>query len=382
MVDSGGFVLLKRLASIFCVCAMSFSTTSQAREYHDLFSTPMGLSMGGAISSFVDDWNSIYYNPAGLAKMQDFSMRMPDIIHGEISAGVLEIFEKIQDLDSSEPIAQQLKSFDGRTGSLRVSPLGFGVFFKKVGLALNVADVKTSIRIQVPTVVFARAFYDSRVDSGLSAGYGHSFVQDKVRVGFALRLLGRAGSSGYLEGQEITEAAESLGERAGAGFGVDADLGFQGNLDPIKVYGISLKPMAGIVFQNILATKYNLIRFKQEEFKGSPPPNERRINAGVSVRAEGIGPFSVTPSFEFRDLLIDTDSFWEYVSTGVQFGLHGGYWFNGFIRTAYHKGAFAAGLGGNLGPAELEIGTYSVGLGEAFGVGRDRRFYTRLALNW
>lgn len=373
---------MRRYISALVLGSLVVSAGAHAREYHDLFSTPLGLSMGGAVTSFVDDWNSLYYNPAGLARMQKFSMRLPELIHVEASMGVKKIFDKVKDLDKNASIAGQLKDFDGETGSIRVNPLNMAFFFNRIGLALNAADVKTSIRVQVPTLVFARAYYDSRVDTGISAGYGHSFLGDKVRAGFALRLLGRVGTSGYLEGQDIAEAGEELGERAGAGVGVDADIGAQGNMDPIAVWRFKVTPMAGVVFQNMLATKYDLVRFRQEEFKGTPPANQRRINVGVSAKVEGLGPLTFVPSVELRDILIDTDSFWEYVSTGVQVGLNQGYWFNGYVRTAYHKGALAAGIGGNLGPGELELGTYSVGLGEGFGVGRDRRYYARLALAW
>lgn len=378
-----GILALKHvISSSLLLGTFAIASVASAREYHDLFSTPLGLSMGGAVSSYVDDWNSLYYNPAGLAKVQKFTMRLPEIAHVEASAGIKDIIDTVKTLDKSQSIATQLQDFDGKTGSFRINPLNMSVFFNRIGLAINAADVKTAIRIQVPTIVFAKAYYDSRVDSGLSAGYGHSFLGDKVRVGFALRLLGRAGTSGYLEGQEIADAGETLGERAGAGIGIDADIGTQANMDAISLGKIKVTPMAGFVVQNLLATKYDLVRINQQEFKGTPPANERKMNVGVSAKVEGLGPFSFIPSFELRDILIDTNSFWEYVSTGVQVGLHGGYWFNGFIRSAYHKGALSTGIGGNLGPGELELGTYSVALGDGFGVGRDRRYYARLSLNW
>lgn len=373
---------MRNLKFVLATSVLAVSTSAVAREYHDLFATPLGLSMGGAVTSYVDDWNSLYYNPAGLAHMQDFSMRLPDIVHVEASLGIKKIYDVVKTIDKNAAPATILKNFDGETGSLRVSPLNLAFFFSGIGLALNTADVRSSIRIQVPTVVFAKAYYDSRVDTGITAGYGRSFLGDKIRGGFTLRLLGRAGSSGYLEGQDIASASTKLGESAGAGIGIDSDIGVQANADAISLGRVKMTPMAGLVVQNLLASKYDLVRIQQTQLKGNPPPNERRINAGVSAKFEGLGPLSVIPSFELRDILIKTDSFWEYVSTGVQVGLHGGYWFNGYVRTSYYKGALAAGIGGNLGPGELELGTYSVGLGEGFGVGRDRRFYARLALSW
>jgi hypothetical protein len=354
----------------------------QAKEYHDLFATPMGLSMGGAITSYVDDWNSLYYNPAGLASVKDFHLRMPDLIHAEASLGIMQIFKKMQALDDSESIALQLKEFDGKAGSMRVSPLNFGLFFRQIGLALNLADLKTAIRLQVPTLIFARAYFDTRVDSGLSAGYGHSFMNDRLRVGFALRLLARAGSTGYLEGDEISNIGDVLGEQSGAGLGIDADFGVQSRLPETTLWGLKVKPMAGLVLQNAFESHFDLVRFKQKSFKGYAPPNERRINAGISAKLEGLSGISLIPSLELRDLMVPTNSFFEYVSMGLQIGLNTGYWFNGFIRTAYYKGTIAGGIGGNLGPGELELGTYAVALGEGFGVGVDRRYYARLALSW
>ena len=372
-----------RLGLVFGILAVS--CVSQAREYTDLFATPRMKSMGRAMTAIVDDYSSLYANPAGLANMQSWQLRAPDLIQGGVSPSVLDLFKKIQGVDTGSSVSDlvsALSEFDGESACANIDVAALGYYSGRIAVALNPMSSSACFRIRTPSALFARIRTRVTVDSGLSLGYAHSFVQDQVRVGVAFRpFLLRGGIDKVLENTELLALKDSgIQDLFGMGWGFDMDIGVQGNLKPMPFMGVQVKPMAGVVLQNLLATSFsNKI---SSSITGEVPPLERRINMGVGASIESFGVFKPTVSLELRELMIATDSFIERISMGIELALKPRTWFQTALRGHFYKGNFGGGLGLKFSVLELEFGTYAVNLGRGPGVGVDRMVYGQASLVW
>jgi hypothetical protein len=253
-----------------------------------------------------------------------------------------------------------------------------------MAVGLNVASINGSLRVRVPSVLFASMNARMTLDSGLSLGYAHPFLNNKLRVGVAARpVLARAGFDRQLDTGDIKSLQDSdfFQKLGGAGVGFDFDVGVQGNLDNQRILGLEVKPMAGLVFNNMLATKYP-IKIASDTFQGSPPQLERKANLGVAASIENLGIFRPVASLEYRNIFIPTDSVLENIAFGLEFGMKLRSWFKTAFRAHFASGNIGGGLGLKMGPADIELGTYAVSLGSGVGVGVSRRLYSKVGLAW
>ncbi len=358
---------------------------SLAREYSDLFATPRMKSMGRAMTAIVDDYSALYSNPAGLANMESWQLRLPDLMQGGLSPTVLDLMKKLKGIgggDSISSLVSQLSELDGEStcGTLDLAAMGF--YSGRIAVALNPMSASGCFRIRTPSALFARIKTRITMDAGLSLAYAHSFLHNQVRIGAAFRpFLLRGGLDKTLENTEILALKDSgIQDLFGLGWGFDMDLGAQANAKPTPFMNMQVKPMVGIALQNVLATRFsNRI---SNSIKGDVPPLERKLNVGVGASVESFGAFKPTVSLELRDLLIATDSFVERISAGVELALKPRSWFQTALRAHFYKGNFGGGMGLKMSLLELEFGTYAINLGKGPGIGVDRLIYGQASLVW
>lgn len=367
--------------------ATAFALSAQAREFPDLFVTPQSLSMGRATTAYVDDWNSLYSNPAGLAQLETWELRAPDLIQVTGSSSILDLVNTIKDFRGANLTTaqrlQSLRKFDGQAASFGVDAPAFVWARSRMAAGLNTASVNAAIRVRVPSALFLSM--DARVtaDSGLSLGYAQPFFKNHLRVGLAVRAINRIGFDKHLDSGDLDSLQDPnfLEKLGGAGWGIDADLGVQGNLDSLHIIGLEIKPMAGLVVNNLLATQFTN-RIGADKFVGNIPRLERKANVGVAGSIENLGLFRPVLSLEYRNLFIPTGDVLENIAIGtdLQFKLRS--WFKTALRGHFASGQLGGGLGFILGPGELELGTYAVNLGSGVGVGVSRRVYVKAGLAW
>jgi hypothetical protein len=373
---------LRTLFFLYFLC-ISFV---ESREYFDLFPTPRSIAMGRAISAITDDWESVYTNPAGLALTEESRWRAPDIIQASASAGISKLYKKIKNLKSggSSLSPSDFYSFDGTAESFNIDIPGLGYYGPRIAVALNLLSLGAAFRLRTPSLLFLKASARITQDTALTVSFAQPFFNNHFRLGVSARPFHYRtgtdrgiGNNNYLENSQLLQY-DNAKSMFGSGWGYDFDLGAQAHLGPWGRFGFV--PSTGVTFQNILENKFkNKIT---NSLKGNVPSTEKRLNIGVAFALQKLGVLKPTLSFEYRDLLIDTNSPKEHYSVGFELASRITRWLRGAIATHYYKGNVGGGLYGYIGPGNLAFITDAVNLGKGPKIGVNRRYYVRAALEW
>ncbi len=344
--------------------------------------------MGGAFYGLSDDEGALWYNPAGLARIRGggrfnlIGIKL-DTVPDTISAIGTVTSAKGKDVSL---IADSLAKYQGK-------PLygGVGVDFisyvgKHFGIGLLLTDTKFNFAMlgkDLDTSLEVTAISDS----GLFAGYAHSLLDDTLHIGLSVKGLVRAGGrKGFslldiAKGQNFELDPSKIG---GVGAGFDMDLGGTYQL-PLPQMGPWLQTHVSLVFNNLLASKLNMIHIQG----GNPPGLVRTMSLAGHAIFAGWGPFdnfhALVDLAEFglggesdADLGAREGSLWKHVNLGLEAPMNG--WFA--PRLGIHQGYLTLGFGVDARVVKLDFATYVEEL--ASGVGRlgTRRFALRLSLGW
>lgn len=379
--------MLSKLSALLLIIATSFflggTPSANAFAPQEWFASAQSRSMGMATTAIVDDFNSIYVNPAGLALVEESQWRLPQLLNLAAAGAFLDVVNQIQELDTggSDSISEQLQTLDGTNGGLELSLLEAYWVRPRFGFAFSPVGVQGTARVKTPSLLFAQVDLYSVIQGGVAASYGQPIFNNWVRWGVTLKpLMYRFGVRAELENTSIANLGDDFGSFSGSGLGMDLDFGLQGDVPDWEfVEGATLKTSWGLAWQNLVASNFPI---KVGADSGATVPAlERRLNVGLAGRIVNDGIIEPLLSVEFRDLTTGLDEFLEFLHIAVQLKIQPTSFYTMYGRFHYAKGNMGGGLGFQWTMFELEGGTYAENLGPGPGIGVDRRFYLQLALN-
>lgn len=264
---------------------------------------PRPAAMGDAFTAVADDQNALYYNPAGLARLDTWFLEIMSLTFAA-SHDFVEAIGPIQDLSKldKEKLGKDKEVYDEFVGIVRkllgkpyYSRLSLNPYWvmKNFGLGLY-----TGVEMAIaPSLSTALIQADIQGDGDFRFGYAHNFFGEKLAVGAALAIKTRAhvnfvGSWEELgkysqDGFNFVEEYVELGR----GFGVDAGVLFT----PIEKWS----PTFGLSILNIGDTSYTT--WEMDDIKKGPPSQKQAVNVGISLTPR-FGSFFVRGAMDFRDM--------------------------------------------------------------------------------
>ncbi len=370
----------------FLLVCLGLLMTPQAfalKEYYSISRSIRALGMGGAFYGLSNDESALFYNPAGLAHYMRGSQGMFSF-QGQLSQNFSDAIKTITDSNGKgiDQVVLDLQAFQGK-------PLTAGVTFMPYFLKKHFAIGLLAPDVKVNVAVLGRDF-DTRVDiagvgdAGLFLGYGNTFFDPNLAIGFTLKGMYRVGGSKqYSVVDIITQqtAGLELKDLGGGGAGVDFDLGATYDL-PYKPFNSNIR--TSLTLNNLLATNFSIARLSG----GGAPPGLPRM-----VTLAGLWSLPGWKAFDRFDVLVDfsefqvggesdatkgsrTGSFFKHLNWGVEapFG-------NDFfaLRAGFRQGYITAGFGITTRFLKLDLATYEEELFGNPGQLGARRFAFRLA---
>ena len=310
-------------------------------------------ALGEAFTAVADDQNALYYNPAGLARQNNFSLEILSLYSGT-NVNLLKNVDAFKSLGTAsssgssgntealvENIKPILKSISGESNYIRV---GWNPTFliKKMGFGFYANN-------EIEIVPHGNALpsildFSNQLDVDLRSGFAFSFLDGKLAWGISAAAHSRAlvilDQVGLFDLSELAKDKEKakvyLKNSARLGWGAAVDTGFL--FTPVEAGS----PTLGLAVLNMGDTKFYKIKSKKTIYDaGTPEPIPQSVNVGVSVKPS-FGPFFVRPSMDFRDINLPTPA-----SQKLSLGLEGGFkgsWISAALQSGFSEGYISSGL--------------------------------------
>jgi hypothetical protein len=275
-------------------------------------------ALGGAFTAVADDQNALFYNPAGLARLDSTFAAFADFsLSASVGAGGLsalrndisKIADAAKDLGGGADTSSQIDSFSkiGEIVSSRTVAMGFKNQSYWVsphwGIATTLGmDSGLGVHSKILPELADLALL---ADVDARFGYAHSFVDKKFHVGLApyykLRAQGGQANFSLAEAIEFEETVKSI---VGVGQGIGVDLGLM--VTPVE----AMSPTFGLAILNVGDTKLysagkslfsNVSLFNEAKEAGTPDLIKQAVNVGFSLTPID-GPGFIRVSGELKEI--------------------------------------------------------------------------------
>ena len=355
------------------ICSWTLETEGREIRWTHFGLRP--LAMGNAFVSVADDFNALFYNPAGLARLQTWD--------GELLNPTLEIAEDtlnfINDLskfvggnsssvsDSLQLVLPQIGKFHHfavyLTPHLVFKGWGFGIGWENSFNLVPHGDIDFEVEAGtqlIAPISYAFDIVEDRVSLGLSVKpIAIAKIDDSINLG---SLSAFSQDSEDAQGRKLDDMV-----RAGFGIGVDLGMLFTPEAKSRPSIGISITDTGGTRFKKQGSTTV-----------GTPRPRYPSVNTGISFT-----PYSTKNSY----VLVAFDShfinqpfhFSHKLNTGIEWGISSLL----KLQSGLKEGYLTAGFQFDVGLLNLRFATYSVDHGPVVGSHPDlveRRYALQLKL--
>lgn len=328
------------------------------------------LAMGNAFVSVVDDFNALFYNPAGLARIKEWDGEFlnPTLETSKDTPSFLTSLQELSSGDSSstKEVLKLIKENTGKhhhLGAMWTPHL----IFPSIGIGLGI-DLDLSLNFHR----YPSAFISAGPTVILPISYAMNFLEERLSIGASLKLRAQAGvfhefSIDDIKALTSSEEGDSALEKfvdQGSATGIDIGMLFTPMKPMSPTLGISISDFGGSSFEPTQESKY-----------GNPQRVLPSVNVGMSLK-----PIETPSSYLLA--AIDMHSInqpFDY-SKKLNIGLEWGYGSSIKLQTGLHHGYMTAGLQLDVGLLALRLATYAEELGNVAGTAEDRRYIGQIKL--
>lgn len=331
---------------------------SFAQALSETWMSVRAMGMGNAYTAVVDDSDSLFYNPAGLARISGFHWTVFDV-HAGING--IETVNEIQKLTTatSDNLAENIKSLYGK--QIWLGGGGKSVLTLPGFAAGYYASANGEVYMANPANPTLNTNYF--FDYGIAVGGAFDFIPEIFKVGVVARRLNRTGTTLPLGPAVLAEldttALEGEFKRRGTGYGFDFGA-------VITIPG-PVSPTLSFVYKDIGG-----VAFTHEEGIGAPPSIESEMIIGAAFKID-TPIITITPSVDYKHANRSDLQLGKKLHAGVEIDLP-----LIDLRAGLNQGYYTLGAGLSLGIIRFDVATYGVELGAYPGQHEDRRYVAQV----
>jgi hypothetical protein len=359
---------------------LGIALISNAAKSSELKWTHYGVrpqAMGNAYVAVADDYNSLFYNPAGLARL--------DTWHGElfnpkigISSTSITTIKNFSDLVSSNNagVDSTISSFETLSGKPQWINVGMTphLVFPGFGLGLGL-DIGGSILVH--------RTISADIDAGATAiipvAFAKNFFEDRLSLGMAVKGVFKEGVEREFSLADITAFSKKSSDSSGntikdyvvAGSGVGVDLGLL--YTPITTG----EPTIGVSIADLGGTPYKAMNQGGLQL-GAPRAREPAVNTGLSFKPIKTSGYYVLTSMDVHAINQPI-----HYSKKLNFGAEWGFGKILKLQAGLHQGSMSGGFQLDAWLLVLRFATYSEQIGRVAGesaTASDRRYVAQLKI--
>lgn len=329
------------------------------------------LAMGNAYVAVADDFNALFYNPAGLARLKEWDGEFLNPTF-EISSETLAFAQDLTELASGSAsdttaILDLIKKNSGKNHHLALGTtphlifpnFGFGIGFE-TEMSLTFSRDPSIYLNAGPSVI-------------MPFSYALNFLEDRLSIGASLKLRYRLGidhefSITDLQVLQDSEDESKLDEFVQHGNGYGADLGML--FTPMK----PMEPTIGLSITDVGGSSYTAMDISGQE-AAAPERVLPSVNVGLSLKPIQSDRMYLLTAVDMHSINQPYD-FSKKLNVGLELGL--GEIFK--IQSGLYQGYMSGGFELDVGLLALRFSTYAAELGTVAGKVQDRRYALQIKL--
>ena len=358
---------------------------------HQDYITPRSLSSGGTFT-VIDDYNTLFYNPAGMARLEDGELNLGfmagitseamtfsnDITAASKASSETEKIQKVQEL---------LDKNYGKNFATRLPALSALWVRPKWGVGLVLADSTINLAIHQTSgpQLAVSAYVDNTLAFGMSKAYGE---EKALTVGGTVKVVYRGYVGRSFSAFDIaTDPKFFKPADAKEGMTVDADLGTQyvvtvpeeGWLKWMKY----AKPTFGLVVRNIADYGFMQNSHLIDKNSGNEPPHlGRRFDVGSKWELPSFWVFHPKFMLDERDIGHRHFTVLKGFHTGFELEWKAFGWLKGYYAAGLGQGYLSAGVGAQLAWFRLDASTYGEEMGTSTQKLENRFYIAKMSLDF
>lgn len=337
--------------------AMFAATTTHAARQRNFFSASRALAMGDAYTAYNVGYESIYYNPAGVAMRSEPKFKLFDLEATGSQALVLIFKDTFSNLLNFPGLTQSMAAHPDKPIVVGLSLLPqFIVKNFSVGLLLRGQSESTISSTTHDMDMYAFA------DIGGYIHYGAALFGGILKIGAGVKLLDRSEvDKVYTQAQYAggLQFPNQWNEGTAVGFDVGA----------LVTLPTQFLPTFGLAVQDVGGTKF---RANKVFLASASAPNQapstmsQKVNFGYAMKVRHGHEIASGFSFEMKDILapVSTKSYLDRFHAGWELNVKNSFYLRGGVNQGYY---WTAGVGIGVGDVRLELASYGENISSVAG---------------
>lgn len=366
---------------------------------HHHYQSPRALGMGDAFVAVANDYSALFYNPAGLARIDENDLNMSfDVAGSPALADLLKDIDKAQDTTGSDSDKQAamvavLEDNYGKRFGVRVGAPQ--AIWARPGWAIGIIPMDVTARIGVHNSVGPAVGATIYADTTVAYGYGANvkgFDYGKLSWGITGKAVHRGYFSQYVNFIELAADPNIVSDDdLAAGYTVDADIGFLWTPDIPEEGILSIldytRPTFGLVVRNVGEFEFQksgALGKKEDgtENENKPEKMYRVIDVGTRWEYPTAWIFSGRGVLDVRDILHPNFNMRKGLHAGFEFDWTVASWWKGHYRVGISQGYWTGGLSAMFTLFNLDVVSYAEDVGTAKTPVESRLYMVRASLNF
>lgn len=361
---------------------------------HHHYQAPRALGMGDAYVAVANGYSALFYNPAGLARIDENDLNMS--FDAAATPALMDLYKEIDeaqkttgsDADKQQAMAQVLEKNYGKRYGIRVGAPQ--AIWARPGWAIGVIPADVTMRFSVHNSVGPAISATVYADTTVAYGYGDDvkgFDYGKLSWGITGKAVHRGYFSQNVNFIELAADSNVVSEDdLAAGYTVDADLGFLWTPDIPEDGFFSLldytRPTFGLVVRNVGELGFQKSGVLKNDNDLVPERLYRVIDVGSRWEYPSFWIFSGRGVLDVRDILHPNFNWRKGIHAGFEFDWTVTSWWKGHYRVGISQGYWTAGLSAMFTIFNLDLVSYAEDVG-TFKTPSESRFYMlRASLNF
>lgn len=341
---------MKNILLLLILLFSSFAVS--AAELYETNTNVRALGMGNAYTSIVNDKDSLFYNPAGLAKVEGINWTIMD---PRVGVDGYDVISTVASGSQSGNSLDILRSIFGKNvwlgagGKMALAIPGFGFAF------YDTNEIAAYLSNPAYPNMNLRYLADYGAAVGTAVDIGGVF-----QIGIAGKRVSRAGGEFPvgLSTLGTLSNADLMNQLSAMGTGYTVDLGSR-----FMIPAGAVTPVFSLVLKQVGSTQ-----FTKDSGTQAPPRIQDELIFGFATLIDLPG-LNISPVFDYKYINRVEEPLGKKVHLGLELDLP-------FLslRGGFNQGYWTLGAGVDLQFLKVDAATYGVELGEYPGQHEDRRF--------